>query len=282
VSSRQGDVVDGPHEREWAQAVESWTRWQPRWSQMTEPLDQALMEAAGVDPGMEVLDLACGTGDPAVALARAVGPTGRVTALDPVEGMLEAARLRFEDCGLANIRVQRLSLGRLPFADQSFDAVTCRFGLVYADDPVLAVSEMRRVLREGCRAAIMVWGAASRNEYWSVERDALARLPLPDPRPLEDPVEFNYASPGSLAAVLGEGGLHDVEERVLTMRLRWPGPPEELWQQTAEDIEEMNVPAAMHERFADEVRHGYSALAHGGGVLLRSEVVLGVGTGFPG
>jgi SAM-dependent methyltransferase len=243
---------------------------------MTEPLDEALVEAAGVSSGMEVLDLACGTGDPAIALARAVGRTGRVVAADPVVGMLAAARRRLNETGLTNVEVQRFGLGPLPFREGSFDAVTCRFGLVYAHDPILALSEMRRVVRDNGRGAIMVWGDPARNEYWSVEQAALARLPLPDSEPNER-VEFTYASPGKLAAAFCEAGLADVREERLTPALRWPGPPEELWQQTAEDLEELDLPTALRERCGDEVIRGYSALADADGVVLHSDLILGTG-----
>jgi SAM-dependent methyltransferase len=270
-------VAEGTHEQEWERAVESWVRWQQRWSAMTEPLDDALVRAAGVCSGMKVLDLACGTGDPAIALARAVGRTGRIMAADPVAGMLEAARRRLKEAGLTNVELRRLGLGPLPFPDGSFDAVTCRFGLVYADDPILASGEMRRVLRGNGRVAIMVWGDPARNEYWSVELDALAMLPLPDSEPPDDRVEFAYASPGTLAAVLRAAGLANVREEMLAPALRWPGPPEELWQQTAEDLAELNLPTAALERLAAEVRRGYSALADGDGVVMRLEVILGTG-----
>ncbi len=261
-------MADGTHEQDWEGAVESWTRWQPRWSAMTGPLDDALVRAAGVCSGMKVLDLACGTGDPTIALARAVGRTGLVMAADPVNGMLEAARRRLNEAGLTNVELRRFGLGPLPLPDGSFDAVTCRFGLVYADDPILALGEMRRVLRHGGRLAIMVWGDPARNEYWSLEQAALARLPLPDSDPTNERVEFTFASPGKLAAAFCAAGLADVREERLTPALRWPGPPEELWQQTAEDLEELDLPTALRERCGDEVIRGYSALADTDGVVL--------------
>ena len=174
---------------------------------------------------MKVLDLACGTGDPAIALARAVGRTGLVMAADPVAGMLEAARRRLDEAGLTSVELRRFGLGPLPLPDGSFDAVTCRFGLVYADDPILALGEMRRVLRDNGRVAIMVWGDPARNEYWSVEQAALGRLPLPDSEPANERVEFTYASPGKLAAAFCAAGLADVREERLTPALRWPVPP---------------------------------------------------------
>lgn len=272
-------MVESSHEQRWVEAVESWSRWQPRWSAMTEPLDDELIRAAGVRAGMKVLDLACGSGDPALALARAVGDRGRVIAADPVAGMLDVARRRLEHAGLTNVEVIQGSLGVLPFPDATFDIVTCRFGLVYAADPGLAVREMTRVLVPGGRVAVMVWGDRSKNEYWSVEFDALARLPIPATQEVAEPIEFTYEDRGSLAAVLSAAGLRSVAEEALELPLRWPGPPEELWQEVMDDAAGLDreVQVDSWSRFRDEVRRGFEALSDGRSVVMRSLIIIGVG-----
>lgn len=271
-------MADISHEDRWREAVTSWTRWQPRWSSMAAPLDDAIVAAVEARPGMHVLDLACGGGDPTIALARAAGEAGYVVGGDPVAGMLDLARRRIDQAGLTNVELSNLRLGPLPFPARSFDAVTCRFGLVYAADSILAVREMARILVPGGRMAIMVWGDRRRNEYWSVELDALARLSLLLPQPLDDPVEFAFEKPGTLSAVLHAAGVRDVREEELSLTLRWPGPPEELWEEVDEDTAGLGLPAAARARFRDEVSRGYAALADGEGVLLRSTVVLGTGS----
>ena len=117
---------------------------------MTAGLDRRwrrLTAQAVVRPGDAVLDACCGTGDLAIACARA---GGRVTGLDFSQPMLERARHKAPE--LEWVEGDLLSL---PFPDDSFDAATVGFGVRNVDDPAAAISELRRVLRPGGRLAIL-------------------------------------------------------------------------------------------------------------------------------
>jgi SAM-dependent methyltransferase len=275
---REALMTDIDWERWWEEGLSWWTKRQPRWSAMTAPLDDALVAAIEACPGMHVLDVACGNGDPVLSLARAVGDTGRVTGADPVEGMLEVARRRLALAGLSNADFVRGGFGPLPFEDGSFDAATCRFGLVYVANPVLAMRELARVVAPSGKVAVMVWGDRHRNEYWSIDYDARNRLPLPHPRPWDDLVEFLYEQPGRLAEVFRAAGLDAVTEQELELTLRWPGPPEELLQEALDETAELDVSEDARRRFSDEVLSGLRVLADDGGVVVRSTFVLAVAT----
>ena len=95
---------------------------------MADRFNQPLIDAIGVAPGHDVLDLASGTGEPALSLARRVGPSGQITATDLVPEMLEGAKRRARAAGLANIRFEAADMERLPFPDSSFDRLTCQIG----------------------------------------------------------------------------------------------------------------------------------------------------------
>jgi ubiquinone/menaquinone biosynthesis C-methylase UbiE len=113
-----------------------------------------LLRAADIAPGMRVLDIATGTGLSAEAALAAVGPTGHVTATDISPAMVERARERLGKTPNVSISVED---GQgLSFPDESFDAVLCNLGLMFFPDPVRGVSEFRRVLRPGGRAAVSV------------------------------------------------------------------------------------------------------------------------------
>ena len=117
---------------------------------MTAGLDRRwrrLSAEAVVRPGDAVLDACCGTGDLAIACARA---GGRVTGLDFSERMLERARQKAPE--LAWVSGGLLSL---PFADATFDAATVGFGVRNVDDLERALRELRRVLRDGGRLGIL-------------------------------------------------------------------------------------------------------------------------------
>jgi len=117
---------------------------------MTAGLDRRwrrLTAEAVVQPGDSVLDACCGTGDLAIACARA---GGRVTGLDFSEPMLERARRKAPE-----LEWVRGDLLELPFADGSFDAATVGFGVRNVEDLDRALSELRRALRVGGRLAIL-------------------------------------------------------------------------------------------------------------------------------
>jgi ubiquinone/menaquinone biosynthesis C-methylase UbiE len=120
-----------------------------------------LLGAAQVAPGMRVLDIATGTGLSAEAALAAVGPSGHVTAADLSPAMVEKARARLSKSSKVSVLVEDGQA--LSFSDESFDAVLCSLGLMFFPDPVRGLSEFRRVLRPGGRAAVSVNTAVERS-----------------------------------------------------------------------------------------------------------------------
>ena len=111
-----------------------------------------LCDAAKFGPGDVVLDVACGTGATTREAASRVQPNGRIVGLDRNDGMLALARSRSPEIEWTEGMAEAL-----PFADNSFDIVLCQFGLMFFDDRMKALQEMRRVLRPGGRIAVSVW-----------------------------------------------------------------------------------------------------------------------------
>lgn len=106
-------------------------------------------------PGARVLDLATGTGDLAIALARAV-PDGHVVGLDPSAGMLAVGETKVKELGLeGRVELVRGDAQALPFPDDSFDGVTIAFGIRNVPDRPRALAEMARVVRPGGRVAVL-------------------------------------------------------------------------------------------------------------------------------
>src|SRR3954465_10763635 len=100
---------------------------------------------ANVQPRQQVLDIAGGTGDLALAFAPKVGPTGRVVHTDINEAMLRTGRDRLLDSGIV-LPTAVCDAERLPFADASFDAVSVAFGVRNMTHKEVALAEMNRVL----------------------------------------------------------------------------------------------------------------------------------------
>jgi len=205
-------------------------KWKAKSAAMGRDVTQALVEYARPQPGMNVLDLATGTGEPAISLASRVAPGGHVTALDLSPELLEIAADRARQRGLANFTTLQADAHHLPFADASFDLITSRFGVMFFRDCVQAMREVHRVLKPAARACFLVWGPF-RQPYWSTTMEVVHEHvggPLLAPG---GPNPFRFAEPGSLSRVLREAGFAEVDEETRTLPWAWPGTPEEVWEQ---------------------------------------------------
>jgi demethylmenaquinone methyltransferase/2-methoxy-6-polyprenyl-1,4-benzoquinol methylase len=113
---------------------------------------------SGAAPGASVLDCATGTGDLALALRRAVGPSGSVVGMDFCAEMLEPAREKARRAGLSDIRFEVADALALPYPPSTFDVATIAFGIRNVDDPVRCLREMARVVRPGGRVVVLEFG----------------------------------------------------------------------------------------------------------------------------
>lgn len=121
-------------------------RWRARAVRLGEP-----------KPGQKVLDCATGTGDLAIAWARAVGPEGRVVGTDFCTEMMGPGPAKAHAAGVA-ITFETADALDLPYADDSFDLASISFGIRNVDDPVQCLREMSRVVRPGGRVIVVEFG----------------------------------------------------------------------------------------------------------------------------
>lgn len=209
-----------------------WDRAAPYWERQADFVDEqlaeateALVDAASIGPGDDVLDVAAGPGGAALAALTRVGPDGSVTISDVADGMVAVARRRVGAPG--NVRFLVCDQTSLTVADGSFDAVISRHGLMFADDPVAAVREAVRVLRPDGGFAAMTWARRADNPWLGIVLDAVgAQFGMPFPPPgIAGP--FALEAPEDLAGVLERGGLRDVVVHVVDTPI--PAPSLEAW-----------------------------------------------------
>jgi ubiquinone/menaquinone biosynthesis C-methylase UbiE len=225
---------DVRHEWTDQETIQAWRRWSPPFFEQTRAATDAIVRGARVEPGMEVLDIASGSGEPAMTLAGLVGSTGRVTATDLGPGMLVTAEENARQKKISNITFRQADVHDLPFGDASFDRVTCRFGAMYFANVPKALREVWRVLRPGGRASMVVWGTKNQPLFESTVEVMMSHLLRPPPPPPDAPQIFRFAPKGSLKAALEEAGLREVEEEALEVPWPWPGTAESLWNQFRE------------------------------------------------
>ena len=134
------------------------------------------IERLKLTPGQRVLDVCCGSGASAIPAARIVGPGGSVIGVDLAQNLLKLARSKAQQRGLGNVDFQSGDMTRLPFEDESFDAVVCVFGIFFVPDMESALRELKRVLRTGGKLAITTWGPRfaepANTVFWNSVRNA--------------------------------------------------------------------------------------------------------------
>jgi ubiquinone/menaquinone biosynthesis C-methylase UbiE len=192
-------------------------------------MTEAIVAEVGVEPGMNVLDVACGTGEPAISLAGLVGDLGHVVGLDISPEPLKLAVERAHQRGLSNIEFRQGDAHQLPFPDHSFDRISSRLGVMFFTDLARAFSGMHRVLRPGGRIALLVWGPMQQPYFESTALTIVKMIPgakIPEAAT----AMFRFGDPGVLKGGLEAAGFRDVDEKLRTVDWTWPGPPEEVWE----------------------------------------------------
>jgi SAM-dependent methyltransferase len=210
--------------------VAAWARWHPKITAQQVNMRDVLLEHARLEPGLRVLELACGTGDPALEIARRVGPDGRVTATDLSPQMLDACIKNASAAGIANMDFAAVDAENLQFDRESFDRVTSRLGVMYFVDVQRALAEIKRVLVPNGIVALQAWGLPDESPYFMNAVGPFLRRLSPPPPPADAPTPLRFAPPGKLVGALTAAGFSDIREDRRTTVLPWPGPPNELWQ----------------------------------------------------
>jgi ubiquinone/menaquinone biosynthesis C-methylase UbiE len=270
--------------------VKRWSKSAPYWEKHREvirlmfaPVTQALVEDAEIGSGQTVLDIATGPGEPALSLAALVGPEGKICGIDPIPGMIEGARRAAANLGLKNVQFDVASADRLPFAADTFDAVICRFGVMFFPSPGDAVREILRVLKPGRKMALAVWHFAEKNPFHYLLSRVIDRH-VPPSSPDADALDaFRFAALGKLKNFLNEAGTVAVSERLLRFAIHAPQCPEDFWTMRLEmsDTLREKIASLSNDQLVEVNREAVASLrdycAHGD-MSLPAEVLIVSGT----
>jgi len=193
-------------------------------------LSDGLLDLACVATGDRVLDLACGVGEPALAAAVRVGPSGTVVATDLSPDMVSFAAQRARAAGLPNVEAHEMDAESIDLPAASVDVVLCRLGLMFLPDLDRALAGVRRVLVPGGRfAAAIPWrptGAAMPRLVGAI----MGALDLPQPPPAAPgcPGIFSLADASVVCAGLERAGLSEIQVTPYTVTHDHRSPDEWL------------------------------------------------------
>jgi SAM-dependent methyltransferase len=272
--------------QEWTgdKTVAAWRKWQAQIAAFTQGATEAILESAHLRPGMRVLDLASGVGDPALSIASEVAPNGRVTATDLGPGMISLAEELARKRGLTNIEFREASAESLPFPNESYDVLTCRFGIMFFPDLPKSLRECLRVLKPGGRAVFVAWGKKEQPFFTTTAGIILKHVPVPPPPPDPDgPSLFMFGERDRLRHAMSAAGFSNVHEEGRIIPGRWTSSAEEYWEQFTEvaapfrPLLDQLTPEKMAQA-KSEVLAGLRRFWTGTELNMPLEIVIGTGT----
>lgn len=216
------------------QQKDSWNKFSPGWKKWDEltmsffkPMGDEIIQLLQLKESDHVLDVAAGTGEPGLTIAGIV-KKGKVTGTDLSEGMLIVANENAKLRGIDNYQTQLCDVSELPFDDNTFDAISCRFGYMFFPDMLMATKEMYRVLKPGGRIATSVWNTPDKNFWVTATMSTINNNMKLDPPPTGAPGMFRCAASGLVADLFKKVGLKNVSETVVNGKLN-SGTAEKYW-----------------------------------------------------
>jgi SAM-dependent methyltransferase len=202
----------------WNSAVgDTWARMQERLDLAFTPVTSALLSLAAPQPGEDVLDIGCGSGETTLAMAGAVGEDGSATGLDISEALLARARERAE---ASLSEAEFINADASIFADDAgFDLIVSRFGVMFFEDPVAAFANLHRLAPVG-RLCFACWQPPEQNLWATLPIRMLAdKLPPQPPQDPHAPGPFAFADPDRVHAILEAAGWQDIAFHAVDFRM---------------------------------------------------------------
>jgi ubiquinone/menaquinone biosynthesis C-methylase UbiE len=207
----------------WNAIAPTWRKWSEQIEAAARHISERMVELAAIKPGNRVLDVAAGLGEPTLAAARRVGPSGRVVATDISGEMLGFARERAAAAGLHNIDFVESDAASLSFPEASFEAALSRWGIIFDPDAEAAVARIRTLLKPRAHMCLASWGPRERVPLQGIPMRVFSeRFDLPPPDDTTGP--FSRPTPKDLAALLERGGFAEVEVEDAEVTFAWESP----------------------------------------------------------
>ena len=207
------NIVNTAQAEHWntGDGVAHWVANQDRYDRMNAPFAAMILDAAGLRPGTDVLDVGCGCGGTTLAAARLVAP-GQAVGLDLSGPMLARARASAEAAGLGNAEFRPGDAQVHALEPALFGAVISRFGIMFFADPVAAFANIRSATQPAGRLVFVCWQPLAANQWLAVPGAALAEHVPPGGFGSGDgPGMFAFADPDRIRQVLAGAGWRNVE-----------------------------------------------------------------------
>jgi ubiquinone/menaquinone biosynthesis C-methylase UbiE len=218
----------------WAGLSAGWEMWDSVIMDQLSPVTTAMIDGLGIADDQHHVDIASGTGEPGLTIAR-LAPRGRVVLTDLSAEMLDVATRRARAQGITNFETIVCSADDLPVDDAAFDSVSVRFGYMFLPDLAAATAEFTRVLRPGGRLCASVWVKPEENPWTAIAMQAIATEVVLEPPDPDRPSMFRCAAPRYVSALYEAAGLRDVAEWDVDVEVVTSSPAQH-WQMLSEHV----------------------------------------------
>ncbi len=201
----------------WASAAAGWRRRDALLRKGAAPVSERMLELVGISSGSRLLDIASGTGEPAISAAHIVGESGKVVGTDLVDEMLAVAREKATKAQLCNIEFRCMDAEALDVPAASFDAVTIRWGLMFMPDPQACLAAAHKALKQNGRISLACWAAPDKNPFVGVLINTLRNyMDVPVPAP-GTPGIFAFADATQLQQSLAAAGFKNITVQEMSL-----------------------------------------------------------------
>lgn len=230
--NQQLEEIREQQKQSWNKFSSGWKKWDDLTMDFLRPMGNEIIASINPSGRQYILDIAAGTGEPGLTIATMLNG-GKVIITDLAEDMLVIARENAASRGISNIETSACDVCELPFADNSFDAISCRFGFMFFPDMQLAANEMARVLKPGGKIATSVWNIPEKNFWVTATMGTINKnMELPSPPP-GAPGMFRCAKPGLMKEIFEKAGFKNITEKEVASKLN-SGTVDTYWDMMTE------------------------------------------------
>lgn len=265
-----------------SERADVWHRAKARREETTGAATEMMLDLANIQVSDRVLEVAAGTGDLSMMVARRVGPNGHVLATDISAAMLNRAAQAAREASLINVETRVMNAENLELEASSFDAVLCRMGLMLFPSPLKTLTSMQRIVKQEGRVAVMVHSAATKNPYHGLPLEIVRRIGRMAPPPPEQPGMFALGGPGVLEGTFRKSGLRDVSVCPVAIRRKFSSLAEAIKSMKGSNAGLQDLLAKLNDDDQDrawkEIEQEMGQFQSANGFEAPGEVLIGVGT----
>ena len=215
----QFELIREQQRASWNNFSIGWQKWDCLMMGFSKPMGNEIIRLLNPKDAEVVLDIASGTGEPGLTIASKLSG-GKVVITDLAEKMIEISKENAARRGIKNIETVVCDVCELPFPDNTFDAISCRFGFMFFPDMLIAAKEMMRVLKPGGRVATAVWNVPEKN-FWVTAISSTINKNMEVPvLPPESPGIFRCAQSGFIQNIFHRAGFKNTSEQEVNGKLK--------------------------------------------------------------